>query len=222
MKINKKIMAKITTILALLTVIGVFTQCVAENATEIGSSNKNTYTPPPGEKDEAQILNEAQVELGIRNHEQIYYTMSVLTGIPTNNGTVKGTYNRVTASLPTYNDVKLFQSSHQLAVVTLASEFCNVLVGNATLRSNIWPNFNFGQNPSVAFSVANRDYLISEGIHQFWGDMISDTERWETEQSINELIDELLEGETNNTTTTANVVKGVCTTFLSSAQVTLL
>ncbi len=234
MKTNHKLVVKLTALGLLVTLMGVFTQCVPINTKQIGgSSSNNSYTPPPlveDEKDEGQIINEAQVSEGMKSHEQLLGTMSELTGVSVMNTAVRGVYNQVATTLPTDNDIKVFLPSHQLAITKLAAEYCKVLVDTTTiptgrqvtLRAEIWPTINFGGTPAQALGQASRDILIDEVIEAFWGGMISPQDKDLAVDELNQLIQDLLAGEALTAATTRNVIKGVCTAVLSSAHVTLL
>lgn len=228
MKTNHRLIVKIITILLLIILVTVFTQCVPTNTQQIGnSSGHNSYNPGTlnDDKDEGQIINETQVAEGIKSHEQILHTMSALTGVPANNGNVLGVYNSVNTTLPTDNDIKVFLPPHQLAITKLAAEFCNELVNSTTLRAQVWKSYTgFLMTPNQGgLDMADRDLIIDEVILAFWGDIVTPQEKDLATDELHQLIDDLLEGENlGSSTTTRNVVKGVCTSVLSSAHVTLL
>ena len=70
------------------------------------------------------------------------------------------TYGLVKQSLPAIEAFDAVSSSHQIAVTQLAIEYCNALVEDTGLRSTVFPGFNFGAAPNVAFAGASRDLLI--------------------------------------------------------------
>lgn len=234
MKTNHKLKVKLISLGLLVLMVGVFTQCVATNTSQVGgSSSNNSYTPPPlnNDQDEGQVINQAQVSEGIKSHEQILNTMSELTGVSIMNGSVQTIYNQVATTLPTDNDIKVFLPPHQLAITKLAAEFCKVLVDTTTiptgktvsLRAAIWPTFNFNALPIDALNGASRDALIDDVLEAFWGDIVPADEKMLAAQELNRLVEDLKAGETQNTSViTRNVVKGVCTSVLASAHVTLL
>lgn len=233
MKTNHKLIIKLISIALLIALVGMFTQCVPSNTKQIGNSSNNSYVPPPlgsGDLDEGQTINASLVSEGIKSHEQILNTMSEITGVSITNGSVKSVYDQVVTSLPTDNDVKVFLPPHQLAITKLAAEFCKVLVDTSSipagkpvaLRSIIWPTLNFNGVPSASLAMASRDVLIDEVIEVFWGGIVTSEEKSLATDDLHQLIDDLLLNEANTATTTRNVVKGVCTTVLASAHVTLL
>lgn len=227
MKTNHKLIVKLVAIALLMVMVATFTQCIMPtNTTQIGDSEKTEsstiITKSDGPKDEGQIINEAQVEVGMKSHEQLLHTMSTLTGVPVTNTSIQSVYNQVATTLPTDNDVKVFLPPHQLAITKLAAEFCHVLVENTTLRTQLWPGFNFGAASATAFSSAGRDLIIENTLNVFWGEAVSDEEKLMAADELQLLIDDSLMGEQSSTTTTRNIVKAVCTSALSSAHVSLL
>lgn len=214
MKINQRSFIKLSTIGLLLFL----------NACGNSSSKSKSQNPPLTGvtlKSEGQLINEMQVSVGMKSHEQIYNTMSELTGVSMT-GSVKNIYDQVTTSLPTDNDIKIFLPSHQLAITKLAAEFCKVLLDSATLRIVIWPTLNFTANPDTVLNMAGRNLLIEEMLQAFWGGVTLPDEKIQAGNELHQLIDDLLEGEANNQVTTRNIAKGVCTSALASAHVTLL
>lgn len=226
MKTNHRLIVKLVTLGLLISLVGVFTQCVANNTKQVGGSNSNnSYTPGPldNDQDEGQEINAALVSEGIKSHEQILNTMSTLTGVSVTNNNVRTVYNQVATTLPTDNDIKVFLPPHQLAVTRLAAEFCQAMVESTTLRVVVWPNFPFTALPATALSAANTDELIENVIDAFWGDIVPAAEKSDAKAELEQLVEDLQVGESTATaTTTRNVVKGVCTAVLSSAHVTLL
>lgn len=184
----------------------------------------SSYEEPKtnGPKTNEEVLNAIQVDVGVKNFEQILHTMSEVTGInPQNNGRIRSVYASVSTSLPSENDVKTFMASHQVAVTRLAAEFCNETVNDVTRRTEIWRGFDFNIRSQNAFTEQNRLLIINKAIEHFWI-VASDSEMATAQRQLVPMFDELLVDETNNNTTTLKVVKAVCTVILSSAQVTLL
>ena len=222
---NHKLKMKYISIGALAVSITVFTQCVPTTSKQIGgsSSNNDSASSSNTPKDEGQIINETQVQTGIKNFEQLNFTMSELTGVPVSTGAVNTVYRSVETTLPTDNDVKTFLPPHQLAITKLAAEYCHILVDTANLRDQIWTGYNFNALPAAALSTQNRDFIIDKSIERFWGDIVSDEERALAQEELHQLIDDLLAAENTTTSvTTRNIIKAVCTSALSSAHVTLL
>ena len=237
MKMNNKIATKVTVILMLLGLIVTFTHCMPENSVQVGNSGseESHYEVPTPPKNEEQELNETQVTVGIKNHEQILQTMASLTGIDPYlpvYSRVLAVYTQVTLSLPTDNDVKVFSPTHQIAVTKLAAEFCDNLVeggfnGNTrvldtALRSAVWPTIEFGSAPSVALTPAKQKIAVSNVIDAFWLDMLEEEELTMAKNDLTLLLNDLIQLETDNRNLTLKAMKGLCTATLSSAHVILL
>lgn len=229
MKMNSKIAVKITVILMLGVLLVTFTHCMPSNTLDIKNTDSeySHYTPPSSvPKSEEQELNETQVSVGIKNHEQILQTMATLTGVdPQTNNDVMRVYNEVALSLPTGNDVKVFSPTHQIAVSKLAAQFCNSLVNSQTLRTVVWPTFNFGTAPGTEMSPARRTDAINSVIDAFWLGMVEGDELIEAQLELDALLVQLstpVADEGNNSALTVKAMKGLCTATLSSAHVILL
>lgn len=243
-KINSnKFKMGISTICLIAVLIG-FNQCVVKGksnsrsssmygttqvpAPETGSSSSanDTKELPPGVDMPAMNLpassNElSSMEVGVKNFEQINQSMSVLTGIPTNNTNVQTVYNDIVIQLPTDNNIKNFLPSMQVAITKLATEYCDRLIEVGTMKATIWPAINFTQTPMQTLTTANRTNMINQTIDHFLGP-IDGTSKDEAKVELNTLYDDLIAGESlTNSATTKKVVKGLCTAVLSSAYVTI-
>jgi hypothetical protein len=239
-KRSMKIAGSITTIIVLLLS---FNHCVVTQKNGKNKSNKstsnttantntttttsNTSVPETIEDQNVENPNAivAQtVEVGVKNYEQILMTMASLTGVSIEDRQIRDTYNSVKDQLPTSNDIKSFQSANQVAIVKLAAEFCNELVDSSTLRSNIWPDFDFGRAPSSELDTAGRTYIIDTSIKHFW--MLSEQEfstKVSAQSELNSLITDLLVGESQSSSTvTREIVKGVCISTLGSIHAVML
>jgi len=82
-------------------------------------------------------------DIGIRTFAQVNSTLSQLTGVPTTNSTVNGTYMAVQQQLPANPTLEGFSSSNQIGVAQLAIQYCNVAVNTPSLQSQL-----FGTNLS--------------------------------------------------------------------------
>jgi hypothetical protein len=84
-------------------------------------------------------------DIGVRTFAQINSTLSLLTGVPTSNAAVSGTYLAVQQQLPSNPTLEGFSSSNQIGVAQLAIQYCNVAVNSSTLQPQV-----FGTNLSPA------------------------------------------------------------------------
>jgi hypothetical protein len=226
MKTNHKIAIKLTSIALLLSMIIGFTHCVPQTSTEVGNGgskgeDKVKNKPENPANKEARILSELQVTTGVRNFEQILYTMSALTGLDPL--VVRNVYREVVTSLPTDNDIKVFTATQQIAITKLAAEFCYQLSRSNydTQRNAIFPGLNLNAVPNQALNPANREIFIDQIIQGFWGGMVSHEEADLAHDELGRLIDEAINGN-NNATATQRAFRAACTASLSSAYVTFL
>src|SRR6202011_5336303 len=77
-------------------------------------------------------------EVGVRTFAQINSTLSQLTGVPTTNPTVSGTYLAVQQQLPANPTLEGFSSSNQIGVAQLAIQYCNAAVNTPALQSQLF------------------------------------------------------------------------------------
>ncbi len=215
---------KIVAIALLTIVVGSFTHCV-QNSPIGGSSISGSTTrspsgsPPPPTPE--QVLNQAQVEVGLKNFEQLNYTFSELTGIPV--ASAANTYNAVESTLPSENAIKVLQSSHQVSITRLAAEYCRLTAATAASRDRIFYAGILNQLPAAV----NKDLLIENITNSFWGeDVVDPVELDSSRLMLSDLFEDIVAmepaGTRNSTNTTLEAVRGVCTAALSSAYVTTL
>lgn len=214
---------KIIVFLLLAIVVGAFTHCVQNSPIGGSSLSSNKSRGPSGSTPEPtpeQVLNQAQVEVGLKNFEQINYTFEALTGIPV--ASVAATYNAVEATLPSENEVKILQSSNQVAITRLAAEYCAQLANNGAQRDRVFGAGVFNQLPNAV----NKMTLIENMTNAFWGsDVIEDVELAAARDHLLDLYNDIYMMETVNrdsTATTSKVIRAVCTAALSSAYVTIM
>lgn len=232
-----KIIGTITTVVVLLLSYNhcVINQKPGKNKSKTSSEQTSSNTPTASETSVPETIEDMNVEnpnvivaqtvdVGVKNYEQILSTMSELTGVSATDSQIVRTYNDVKDQLPTENSIKSFQSSNQVAILKLAAEFCNKLVDSSTLRSNIWPSFNFNRSPSSELDAEGRSYLIEKVIDHFW--MLSEEEfaiKISAQNELNSLINDLLVGENQNSSSvTREIGKGVCISTLASIHAMIL
>lgn len=173
--------------------------------------------PPP------VVVQQAEIDVGIKNFEQINDTMSVLTGVSKMDNGIRSTFNDLEVQLPTDNSVKSFLAANQVAITKLAAEYCDTLVDSGTLRGAVWPGFNFSGTPNQVLSNNQQKLgVIDQTLNRFWGVNVGG-DRSTSQLEMLSLTNELLNGENlGNSSTTRTTVKGLCTAALASAQVTLM
>ena len=91
-----------------------------------------TPTPPPF------APGPVVADIGVRTFAQINSTLSVLTGVPTTNSTVNGTYLAVLQQLPSDPTLEGFSSSNQIGVAQLAVQYCNVAANTTSLQPPVF------------------------------------------------------------------------------------
>lgn len=248
MKINiqSKAFWKILSILMLLGVFFTFNQCVVSQydapvITKTGDDiNVDDYHDDPvinsgtlpqggsGEFEETGATEVARLvtDVGIKDFESIYMTFQVLTGIESqNDSTVRSSYNDLQSQLPTDTSVKNFLTANQIAIIKLASTFCDRLFSSSSYYNGFFNNFSVTSSPQNVLDTQNKKLImVQDFINRFWGQNVQPYSVEETAkiEMIN-LIDDLLVGESmTSSNTTRLVAKGVCTSMLASAPVTTL
>ncbi len=177
----------------------------------------NTPAPPP------VVIQSAEIDIGVKNFEEINETMSVVTGISAGTNAINNTFRELEVQLPTDNSIKSFLSSNQVAITKLAAEYCDQLVNSGTLRAAVWPGLNFGNSPNqVLANNTQKTLVINQTLDKFWGPNVGGN-RTTSQLEMLSLMNDLLNGENLGSATTTQVtMKGVCTAALASAQVTLM
>jgi hypothetical protein len=190
------------------------------------SGNTSSNNPPPTTTPsgpDANQLRRERVFVGIKNFEQINQTMSAVTGVPITLNAVRNIYRDVASQLPTDNDIKSFAANNQVAITKLAAEYCHHAVETATIRSELWPEINFGQAPSSALTAERQQYLVQRTISRFWGEgVLAREDELVAGLELRTLVLDLLNGMANNAASTRTVVKGVCVAALGSVHLQLL
>lgn len=242
--LNNKFVWKFGSTIMLVVVFLTFNQCVVQQynapVSKVDSNVShddvtgdpviNSGTPPVGGTGEFAETGATEVarlvsDVGIKDFEQILYSMEVLTGVQASSGSpVLNLYNTLNSQLPTDNSVKNFMTSQQIAIIKLSGEFCHRLFEDASLYNSFFTNFNITQNPNQALASQNGKLsMINDFIDRFWGVNVQPQGlEDEARVEMTAMIEDLLIGENmNSTTTTRKVAKGVCTAMLSSAPVTM-
>ena len=156
--------------------------------------------------------------MGIRNYDQINFTLAKLTGISRETLAVSAAFAELKNKLPMNNDIKSLTAAQLSAVTKLSAQYCDEMAGNATARTTVLPSLNFSQPPSQAF--ADAQVTAKELIEHFWGkDYKSLADQKNDVQIISELITEMKAGKPETIVTTKNVVMGACTAVIISSPV---
>lgn len=126
----------------------------------------------------AELASAAPV-IGVKNHKQLFSTMSVVTGIPVTNTVVSTLYKKIYRRLPENNDVASLSAPTLLSITTLAGGFCSELIKAEALLQPANRKF-FG---SVDFTKTQADFsagalktVVENITKNFWGYAATQTE----------------------------------------------
>ena len=166
----------------------------------------------------------------IRSFDAIYTTMSVLTGVPESNSSVKQYFdNQISVNLPTLNELSSFQGSHQAAITKLAAEFCSVSynLDGGTLRFSLYGEIN--DQLELKTIVADGSSAIARSLtRKCWGPEAAhypsdDPKIIEIQSLMSDLLDivEVNRSDANDRQKLEAILVGTCTAVLSSSHVTI-
>jgi len=124
------------------------------NDTNVVTEPAPLTPPPPADSDPVS-------DIGVKTFDEINATMATITGVSPNQPAVKATYALVRQQLPAVVDLNAVLASHQVGIAQLAIEYCNALVEDNTLRTDMWGGFNFSAPASTAFDTGpERDQIF--------------------------------------------------------------
>ncbi|MGD8709315.1 MAG: LamG domain-containing protein [Ectothiorhodospiraceae bacterium] len=200
---------------------------------KLGSAS-NVYTDDSQPRPLGDSTDSEYATVGLRTFEEISASMSRLTGVPTTNTAVAEAYERLKQQLPSAENVAGFLSAQQVGVAQLGMTYCNAMVDDATLRSNLFPAFDFTQPSNLAFDTQNeRDQIIDPLLDRMMGTTSLTTQP--SRASVHDHLDTLI-NETRDCTDTGgdpiagcamdaqrtrSVTKAACAAMLGSATLLL-
>lgn len=136
--------------------------------------------------------NPVSPDIGVRTFEEIYATLSQITGVSMNNANVRNVYLTVKQQLPTKEDIESFLSSHQMGITQMAIEYCSALMDDTSLRSSTFPSFDFNGTVGSAYDSAGRDALIDPLLSRVMGTgLATQPVTADVKTELNALIDRL-------------------------------
>ena len=107
---------------------------------------------------------EAAANIGTKTFDEINYTMSEVTGIPTTNSAVEALYTTYKQQFPTVENISAFLPSHQMAIAQLAMTYCDQLVAQDITLNNAsaqyFKDFDFGATAASAFDSTSQDQIL--------------------------------------------------------------
>ena len=131
-------------------------------------------------------------------------------------------------SLPSTNSITSFGFSNQVAITTLAAEYCTALVQNSNSLYTVQQvaalgSINLKVAPSIALTAAGQAAVIQALITKFWGTGYATSPDLNAAQlNLMTVITDLVTGAADNSTTTVNAVIGVCTAVLASSPANVI
>ena len=185
---------------------------------QLGDSMNLTLEPaPPPAPPPADT--EPRSEIGLRTFDRINASMAAVTGVPATHAAVQATFDLVRQQLPTTDGMDTFVSAHQIGVMQLAVEYCNVLVKDAALRSSYFPGFDFAAGPSTAFAGSQRNLLLDPLINRMMGsNLASQPDFHDVRDELDRLVDRLIAtGGGSGAARTIDISMGACAALLASA-----
>ncbi|OOZ39551.1 ATPase [Solemya pervernicosa gill symbiont] len=163
----------------------------------------------------------AVADIGLRHFDEINATMAALTQVDRNQTAVRATFETIKQQLPTVESIEGFLSAQQMAIAQLSIECCNALVDDATLRSGLFPDFNFNQSHTVAFdSQLELDQVTLPLVDTLLGNtLLSQPDSATVVSELESLIDALDDSCSNDcgVERTHTVVKAACAATLGGA-----
>lgn len=136
--------------------------------------------------------NPVSPDIGVRTFEEIYATLSQITGVSMNNTNVRNVYLTVKQQLPTKEDIESFLSSHQMGITQMAIEYCSALMDDTGLRGSTFPSFDFSGSVSSSFDTSGRNALIDPLLARVMGTgLTTQPATADVKTELNNLIDRL-------------------------------
>jgi hypothetical protein len=188
--------------------------------------------PAPGAED----FGDPVPVLGVRSFERVNASMAAVSGIDMQTPSIDGVYDDLVQQLPSTTNLESFVSANQVGVARLGMEYCDALVGDASpanqvMREAFFPNaalFGWDLDPATAFANPTEvDYVTDPLLDQIIGagmrgDVFGAPARDQAEAVLDQLIVDLMTtcGDVDEPPCdgdyTKNIVKGLCTTAISS------
>ncbi|MDO6692895.1 LamG domain-containing protein [Aliiglaciecola sp. 3_MG-2023] len=164
---------------------------------------------------------EPQADIGVRNFAEINASMSVVTGVPTNNAAVKASFEKLKQQLPSVTNIDSYLASNQMAVTQMAIKYCDQLVEDDNLRASYFTGFDFTQPADTAFVDQDRNLILTPLLDRAIGNNIAtQPQRDSVSDELNSLIDMLTDcsgDKVCDAIYTQTIVKATCAATIGSA-----
>lgn len=183
------------------------------NDTNVVTEPAPLAPPPPADGDPVS-------DIGVKTFDEINATMASITGVSPNQPAVKATYALVRQQLPAVTDLNAVLASHQVGIAQLAIEYCNALVEDNTLRSDLWGGFNFAGAPSQVLDTGpERDQIFVPLLTRAMGtNLTSQPDEAAVRMELDNLATDLAScGGSCAADRTKTIVKASCAAALGSA-----
>ena len=156
--------------------------------------------------------------IGIKNYEELNLTFSFLTGVPKFDLT-SNAFRNIYFMLPSENGFESFSYTMQMAIMSLASEYCHQLLATKSYAEKVWKSFDPELNFGINFNDnSKKENFIQEMLEKFWPGE-SDEEINKAKLELNKLFTDLT-AKTLQTDSPYSVALNMCAVPLSSIQVT--
>jgi hypothetical protein len=120
----------------------------------------NVYVEPVVPPNPPAFDETPQPDLGVHTFAEVNASMSVATGVPTNDSVVAALYASEEQALPAVPQISAFTASEQTAISQLAGAYCSELVSNAQYRDAF---FGTGLDAAIASNATSASFFGTNG-----------------------------------------------------------
>jgi hypothetical protein len=205
------------------TIVGatdVMTDTFALAIEQIGTAN-NVHTPVTFgyEGNNSVVANPMPSnKSSLKTFDQIFASLSNITGVPMTNSVVEATYATVKDGLPSNSSIDTFSGAHQINLLKLSYDFCDQMVINEGLRNTFFGNLNTDLAPATLFNATGKAQVSNAIVMKAVGSNIANQPSLtEVQTEVHALIDELVADDHTN----LRILKGACVLGTSSMGIML-
>jgi Concanavalin A-like lectin/glucanases superfamily len=175
--------------------------------------------PPSGPCVQGLVLQPPAADVGVRTFAQANSTFAQLTGVPTTNSAVVGTYQSVQQQLPSISTLEAYSSANQVGVAQLAVQYCNQVLSSSTATAKVFPGVTFSAStfPAQQSTVVADLAALAVGS----GNLASQPKPATVSTELNNLIGILCSGSSpcNSTARAQAVAVAACAAAIGNADV---
>lgn len=177
--------------------------------------------PEEAEPADPIAMRDLSPSLGIRNLDQIRYSMASITGVSARGANIQAAYAELRSQLPDTNDIRSLTPAKISAITKLGAQFCDEAMLDQQIRADLLPGIDFSAPPSAA--LTNPGNAAQMLIERFWGTNLSTrADPAEDVDTLSTLISDLIAEQPNTAQATASILMGACTAVISSAPFIML